>query len=270
MRRQVNQGSGSEALCNFLETSVYPFPRPILRPFALATGIALSVAASAAPAAIDCKENPPPKVVAVFVDLSDSVKVADVNTIYRPTLRSLLDATCPGDRLVLSEISEKNLGAFRPLVDVELAVFPDDTSATQSSARRKRNEFLDGAMRMLSAKTVSKATVIMDSLNASDEVLKRDRRKEKWVLLLSDMLEESKDINFLRTELRPAKIDAVIDQRKKAGLMPNLSGVRVFVAGAAAPTTAKFNEVKQFWLKFIASSGAQMADENYSRVAIKF
>jgi len=80
------------------------------------------------------------------------------------------------------------------------------------------------------------------------------------------MIEESQAANFQKTP--PS--DALIAQRRANGLLPDLHGVQVFVAGASAGTSERYVEVQGFWVKYLQSAGAQISAKTYGRVALAF
>ncbi len=205
------------------------------------------------------------RVVMVFVDLTQSVKAADVDRIYTPTLRSVVDALRPGDRFVLAEISESTLGSFAPALDLPLPSSGrsmDDDDALEAGRLRIRGEW----RKLISRRDRAKATAILESLNAGSQILTRDARPQKHLVMLSDMIEESKAANFQKTQ--PA--EALIDQRRAKGLLPDLRGVQVFVAGASAATSERYVEVQDFWLKYLQAAGGAISTKTYGRVALSF
>jgi hypothetical protein len=120
--------------------------------------------------------------------------------------------------------------------------------------------------KLISRRERSKATAILDSLNAGSQILTRDARPQKHLVILSDMIEESKTANFVKAP--PA--EALIAQRRAKGLLPDLHGVQVFVAGASAATSERYVEVQDFWLKYLQAAGAEIGAKTYGRVALSF
>jgi hypothetical protein len=205
------------------------------------------------------------RVVMVFVDLTDSVKATDVDRIYTPTLRSIVDALRPGDRFVLAEISERTLGSFAPALDLPLPSSGrsmEDNDALEAGKLRIRGEW----RKLVSRRDRSKATAILDSLNAGSQVLTRDARPQRQLVILSDMIEESKTANFLKAPPNAA----LIEQRRAKGLLPDLHGVQVFVAGASASTSERYVEAQDFWLKYLQAAGGEISAKTYGRVALSF
>ena len=54
------------------------------------------------------------------------------------------------------------------------------------------------------------------------------------------------------------------------GLLPDLHGVHVFVAGASAATSERYVEVQDFWLKYLQAAGGEISAKTYGRVALTF
>lgn len=231
--------------------------------------IAATLLLACAPAQAQIKElfgeGREAQAVLVLVDLTESVKLTDVDRIYTPTLRNLVDALRPGDRFVLAEISERTLGSFAPALDLALPSSGrsmEDEDALEAGKLRIRAEW----RKLASRRERSKATAILDSLNAGSQILTRDARPQKHLIILSDMLEESKAANFVKA----APAETLLAQRRAKGLLPDLAGVRVFVAGASAATSERYVEVQEFWLHYLQAAGAQIGARTYGRVALTF
>jgi hypothetical protein len=205
------------------------------------------------------------RVVLLFVDLTESVKATDVDRIYTPTLRNAVDKLQPGDRFVLAEISQQTLASFAPALDL---AFPrtgrsmEDGDALAAGKLRIRSEW----RKLVARRARSKATVILDSLNAGSQILTRDARPQKHLVLLSDMIEESGSANFLKA----APAGGLVAQRRAKSLLPDLKGVQVFVAGASAPSTERYVEVQDFWLEYLRAAGGRVDEKTYGRVALTF
>jgi hypothetical protein len=205
------------------------------------------------------------RAVVVLVDLSESVKTVDVDRIYTPTLRSIVDALRPGDRIVLAEISERTLGSFTPALDLALPSTGnsmEDNDALDAGKLRIRGEW----RKLISRRDRSRATAIFDAIDAGGQVISRDARPQKHLVILSDMIEESRAANFQKAAPR----ETLIAQRRAKGLLPDLRGVQVFVAGASAATSERYVEVQDFWLKYLQAAGAQVNAKTYGRVALGF
>ena len=86
------------------------------------------------------------------------------------------------------------------------------------------------------------------------------------------MVEDSR-YNFERENLTDARIETMIAELKKKQLVPELSGVKVYVVGACmkgAMANEKFNQIKKFWLRYFKETGASLSEENYGSALIGF
>lgn len=217
------------------------------------------------------------KIVLVFVDLSGSVKAEEWRT-YSETYKSLIDTLKAGDRLVLSAITDRKLTDFQPFSDKKLpktGVKLND----KEKAKEVTKEMLADWESIKQTKP-SASTNILDMFNIAQQFFEHDSdRKERWIVVLSDMVEENKNVNFMKTTLTPENISAIISKRKSQNLLPELTGVKVFVAGAGlSSNSSKMNgvsdaemymRVKQFWFSYLKQVGADISDNSYGKIAFK-
>lgn len=208
----------------------------------------------------------PSKLAIVFVDVSGSIREEDWN-IYQQSFQNLLQALGPGDRIVVATISDRSLTGFNPFEDVEFehsGILLQDEEAAEEVRRKLRGRFEE-----LRSGPAAQWTKIMDATVAAGRVFGSDPdRSTRWLLLLSDMVEDSPELRFGRTEIDRARIDRIIADREEAGLLPDLSGTQVFVAGATAATAEKLAEIQRFWEAYFAELGASV--EDYQRSAVRF
>ena len=84
------------------------------------------------------------------------------------------------------------------------------------------------------------------------------------------MVEESDLADFAHTHPDDAFIRKEISRQQKAGIMPDLRGVNIFVAGAQAPTLHRAAAIERFWKQYFEATGAVMDPGGYSRALPKF
>lgn len=221
------------------------------------------------------------KLVLVFVDLSGSISDQDWN-IYHATFDKLVEQAPrgggrvflePGDRLVLSRISEQSVGNYIPDADKKLpktGVEINDNDQAEKIKGELKKEFEN-----LKGKQRAQRTNILDVLNVSQDMFQKDpERKNRVLVILSDMIEESKEQNFMRVKLTPEYIEKVIQEKKKNHSFPNLQGVKIYVAGAGGVKSdtgkgdsGKFHEIREFWLRYFKEAGAICESSMYGRTA---
>lgn len=208
------------------------------------------------------------KIVLVFVDLSGSIKENDWRT-YSETYKSLIDSLKVGDRLVLSAITGRQLTNFEQFSDRSLP-----KTGVKLSDEEKANEVAKAMLsdwESIKQTKPSASTNILDIFNIAQQFFEHDPdRKERWIVVLSDMVEENKEINFNKRTLTPEDISAIIKKRQSQNLLPRLSGAKIFVAGASAKSDDMYMRTKNFWMKYLKQAGAEIGDDSYGRVAITF
>jgi len=83
------------------------------------------------------------------------------------------------------------------------------------------------------------------------------------------MLHASTDFSLENVRLTDALIDQTLGRLKQQeGKIPDLKGVVVYVAGATAKTDEQYRQIKKFWEKLFAESGAEL--KSYSRTLLNF
>ena len=103
----------------------------------------------------------------------------------------------------------------------------------------------------------------------ADTILHKEKRK-KILVILSDMLQDSKQYKFERYKINNKYIANVIQSQKRQNLIPNLSDVKVYVAGASAANSKKFRSVKKFWARYFSESKADFSSHRYGHSLLEF
>ncbi len=207
--------------------------------------------------------SPKPKLVMVFVDVSGSVHTQD-RIIYRQTTNNLLEQLRPGDRFVLGTISTESYSTFVPIIDETLpktGIRLNDEEASKRIIANIRQQLVN----LIDGNFQSPQTRIIESCRVASDIRQRDGvRKECWLVFLSDMVEESDLLNFTRNIPNPSEIPAFVDQLRQNGSLPNLNGIKVYVAGAGGGANA--GRIQNFWETFLRECGVKKIE--YGRTAI--
>ena len=82
---------------------------------------------------------------------------------------------------------------------------------------------------------------------------------------MCDMVEDSAIANFETARLDDGFIDNEIARQKEQRILPSLGGVRVYVVGARGEPLHRAALTEQFWRRYFAETGAQLAPGAYSR-----
>ncbi len=218
-------------------------------------------------------ENSPqnPRVIIVLVDMSDSTNEAR-RTVYKEAFGKIYQNLRQGDRIVVGTITSRSYIDFKPTVNEEIPKktiwdnrlqFERNLTNTKQKIRREVNK-------LLSRQRGSALTEILDSLNIADTIFHDEKERQKILVILSDMLQDSKEYKFNKDKITDEYINNVITYRQKNNLMPNLTGVKVYVAGASAADSNRFRAVQSFWDRYFTKSGADFSLHRYGHSLINF
>jgi hypothetical protein len=141
--------------------------------------------------------------------------------------------------------------------------FERDLTNAKEKIRREVNK-------LLSHQGGSLLTEILDSLNIADTIFHDEKERQKILVILSDMIQDSKEYKFDKDKITEDYINKVIRYRQEKNLMPNLAGVKVYVAGASAADSDRFREVQTFWARYFTESGADFSSHRYGHSLINF
>jgi hypothetical protein len=216
------------------------------------------------------KDKKEPRVILVFVDMSGSTNVAR-RTVYKNAFEKIYQNLQQGDRIIVGTITDRSYIDFKPVVDVEIPKqsiwvnrisFEQNLSGTKDKIRKQVDN-------LMSRKKGTPRTEILNSLNIADTIFHNEKRK-KVLVIFSDMIQDSKEYNFDRTKVTDAYTADIIKYRKKNKLIPNLNGVKVYVAGASADEARKFRSIERFWNNYFKVSGADYSTHRYGHSLLEF
>ncbi len=216
------------------------------------------------------KDGDGPRVIVVLVDMSGSTNKAR-RTVYSEAFDKIYKNLQQGDRIVIGTITSNSFIDFKPVVDAELPKesiwvnriqYEQNLSKTKTHIRKEVN-------RLLSQRNGTSYTEILNSLNIADTIFHNEKRK-KILVVLSDMMQDSREYKFERIRITDTYTRNVIRQRKRQNLVPDLSEVKVYVAGASAANSKKFRSIEKFWAKYFAASGADFSTHRYGHSLLEF
>jgi hypothetical protein len=214
------------------------------------------------------KKNP--RAMVVFVDMSGSTNQAR-RTVYRHAFEKIYQNLQPGDRVLIGTITGRSFIDFKPVVDAEIpeqSIWVNRIAFEQNLAKAKK-DLRNEMEKLLSLKRGTPRTEIINSLNIADKIFHNEKR-QKILVLLSDMVQDSKEYNFERVKITNAYISKIISDRKKQNLIPRLDNVKVYVAGASAKDTKRFQSIEKFWSRYFDACGADYSSQRYGHSLIEF
>ena len=199
-----------------------------------------------------------PRTTVVLVDASGSIKPAD-REIYLQSLQAVGATLAAGDRILVARVGDQSRSDFRAASDI--TVKHTGIRLDEEEALEKARADLSQRAAALIAPENAKSTRIMETIAAAAETFGSFPRKNGYLLLLTDGVEESATANFARSAPNGAVIASVLQKAKKAGLVPDLQGVNVSLVGAGG---SHYAGIEQFWRAYFAETGATI--KSYGRL----
>ncbi len=212
-----------------------------------------------------------PRLIIILVDMSGSADLAR-RTVCKEAFEKIYKNLRHGDRVVVGTIASQSYIDFKPAVDEEIPIktvwdnrlqFERNLTNSKEKIRREVN-------RLLSYKGGSLLTEILDSLNIADAIFHGEKERQKILVILSDMIQDSKEYKFDKDKITDEYIHKIIRHRRENNLVPSLTGVKVYVAGATAADSNTFRAIQTFWTRYFTESGADFSPYRYGHSLINF
>jgi hypothetical protein len=211
------------------------------------------------------------RLIVILVDMSASADQAR-RTVCKEAFEKIYQSLRQGDRIVVGTITSQSYIEFKPTVDEEIPkkTVWDNRLQYERGLTQTREKIRREVSNLLSQKRGTPLTEILDSLNIADTIFHDERKRQKILVILSDMIQDSKEYKFDSDKITGEYINKIIQYRQENKLMPNLKGVRVYVAGASAADSGQFRAVQTFWARYFGECGADFSPHRYGHSLINF
>jgi hypothetical protein len=229
----------------------------------------------------DKDSNVEKKIVCVLFDLSETTNNYETRKNYLDNFKIILNTMQGGDAIYTSLITERSVSDITMSLNFEFNnVTPKTDTELFLKIAKKQTDSLFRTIRdsiMASVNMVLfnppkkiNSTEILSSLQIAERVFKTFPKEKKILVIFSDMIEDSKNINFEKENLSAIRIEQIINYEKKNNLLPDLEGAKVYIAGADAKDSERFNKIKKFWLEYFKACNANLESHNYGAALITF
>lgn len=228
----------------------------------------------------------PSAFVIVLFDISRSTDGAPIRTAYRQDFDERISYALANKGGVLygkgvftavGAVGSNSASYFHPLQ----CVYPHKGSSDNPlfyayKLKSYSDQVSEAAHRIIDGPRENKGTTLLDALKAVSNLIAPELgAREKYLVLFSDMVEESPRLKMTDSALRPARVAAFIKHERKNGNLPRLDGVQVYVAGAGtsahgAARTTKRDAIRAFWISYFKAAGAKLDDNNYNGRLLRF
>jgi len=216
----------------------------------------------------------------VFLDLSMSVRADDRALMKSALTDQIIPTLVDGDHLVVASITDRTMTGFHPLVDESLPPTPDFNGWTDNLLKYRKQvndvemqvpKIKERITREISAALDrhqgSMQTDIFSSLLLTEKLFHNEARR-KVLVLMSDMIEDYAPYRFEKVAWTPEAAGTILKRLEKDDMLPNLSGVCVYVAGASADSPLQAEQISAFWQSYFKRTGADMDMSRYAHVLL--
>lgn len=220
------------------------------------------------------------KGIVVFVDFSQSIRGENRGLIERDFAELIVPSLSAGDRILIAPINERTLTNFHPLLDETFPSKPefngwlDNTlqynravEAVESQVDQLREEIAERVPGVLVKGGSSQKTDIFSSLVMAEKLFDRELRR-KVLILMSDMIADYPPYRFDRIAWSAEKSEEILSELEKEALIPDLSGVCVYVSGVSAGSAQLAAQIGDFWQAYFARTNADLDPSRYAHVLL--
>lgn len=198
----------------------------------------------------------------------DSVSADSMQARYNDIAETVARDLQGGERVVVGRITDASMRDARLPVDVKVPAFNplNQTTGSHRKAVEKVRSGIKSGVEKLSEGRPAKCTDIVGATELAQKVFRNAAPgAEKRLLVVSDMIETCGP-DFRRRELDGAAADSLLKKLRGNDRLPDLEGVRVWVAGATSTTdlaTSRVRSIETFWIRFFEATGAEIDPGHY-------
>lgn len=192
----------------------------------------------------------------------------------------IIPSLSAGDRIVIAPITDKTLTDFHPLVEVTFPPKPDfngwldnmmkynrQVKENETQVDRLKETIRVQVTDVFARRSFSQYTDIFSSLVIAKKLFHNESRR-KVLILMSDMVEDHPPYRFDKIPWNPATNQQILSELDAKGLIPDLSGVCVYVSGASAGSAELARNIGQFWQVYFQRARADMDPSRYAHVLL--
>lgn len=218
--------------------------------------------------------------VVIFVDFSESIGGADRAGFKREIEKQVLPWLQPGDSILIAPITDKTLTEFRPLVEADLPARPQfngwvnnvmkfNKASKETDARivQVKESLQTQTAEAMGRKYHARYTDIFSSVLLAEKLFSAETRR-KVLILMSDMIEDYPPYAFDRMTWTPATTQKLLAELETKRMIPDLSGVCVYVSGVSAPSAEAARHIGGFWEAYFRKAKADLNPSRYAHVLL--
>jgi len=220
------------------------------------------------------------RAVFILVDLSESTNKPEIRKRYIDTVNEIVQKLDFGDSIGIAAITEHSI--YEPstiaIHDFELPKITSDNDLivmqqkkkSMEEFKNKKEEIIQTVKARLAddSRKILK-TDVMSSLQIAEKYFDGKSGAKKYLLILSDMIEDSDRYNFEKENLTDNRIKAIIEKEKKENRIPSLKDVDVWIIGPEAKDLKRYYAIQDFWLAYFKEAGIDLPKSHYGALAVQ-
>jgi hypothetical protein len=228
--------------------------------------------------------QPASKTVVALVDFTGSTAI--FQQTYLDEMKQIIGGLSYGDVIVVAKITGSSITEPELLIKEVLPTFvatdaagnPIDNpilvkkskAVADAKLQVQKQQMVALMQKALMVQNEATNSDIMSSLTLAQNTFHDYAGGRPVLVILSDMMDDSQNYNFYNMQLTDSVTQDIINKEKAAGRLPNLQGAKVYVVAAGTESSDKFFEVRNFWLKYFAATGANISTTDYSNTLLQF
>ena len=237
---------------------------------ALAALLALLSSAGCEPAAgAAAAPDSPARATVLLLDVSGSASAPALRARSSAVAERVAATMAGGDWVAGDAISAASLVDARLALDVRVAPFSAlaDNRRTFDARLRAARDTVRAQTRRILRSAPAPCTDVLGGLQAAAKVLAGARgraARERRLVVASDMVETCRR-DVARSALTDAEVAALVAAEHRAGRLPDLRGVEVWVAGAGTGgvSAERARRLERLWTHLVAAAGGRLASHHY-------
>ena len=218
---------------------------------------------------------PTTKTVVVLLDKTASIR--DQNGVFKDALTRIVASLRGGDKFRLAEITGSSEDDFSFIVSENIPAPPKYNMLSDNKTAYDHTMKVDKATRIAIRKSLAQkvrielrktpkamSTDLFGAINTVGLYLSNKSDTKKILVILSDMIEEDNHGHFQRIKWSDKKRQEILTRETNLGLVPNLTGVSVYVVGARSPRISTTQNIRFFWTEYFKATHATLLPQHYA------
>jgi len=185
-----------------------------------------------------------------------------------------------GDYIVAGQITERSISEITLPINYHFDSFVASTDNTLYSDAEKENfdkkfKASKDSLCVIADSVINKPkkilnTDILSAMQLAEKIFKSYPGNDRVLIIMSDMIQDTPDLNFETMDLTDNRCDQIIAQKTKNNELADLKDAKIYVTGANANNSKQFNKIQNFWMKYFKACKANALKENYGAALVSF